>query len=223
MTPTPYVSRIDRRTTLAWLGGAAAAGLAVGGVSIPSPGDAAVVAASTRKGYGTDPRLTHPAPAPWPRILTPAQLQTAALLCDFILPASATAPSATSLGAPDFIDEWISAPYPEQVRDRPVILAGLNALEDEAQRRFQADLFNTAPADRAALLTALTQKPTDPALAAPHAFFRRFRALTIGAYYTTRPGFKDVGYHGNVAMASYPGPSDAVKDHLDRALKRLGL
>ena len=220
--PTPYVSRIDRRTTLAWLGGAAAA-LAGGAAAVPARSEAAVVTHAVANGYGTDPKLTHPAPAPWPRLLTKAQLQTAALLCDFILPASAEAPAATALGVPDFIDEWVSAPYPDQVRDRPVILAGLTWIEDEAQRRYRSDLFHAAPADRTALLTALTQKPTDAALAKPHMFLWRFRALVIGAYYTTKPGFKDVGYHGNVALASYPGPSDAVKAHLDRELKKLGL
>jgi hypothetical protein len=211
----PYVSRIDRRTTLAWLSGAAAVGLAGGAKAVPND--------PAPKGYGTDPKLTHPASAPWPRILSKAQLQTAALLCDFILPASADAPAATALGVPDFIDEWISAPYPAQVADRPIILDGLKWVEDEAQRRHYADLLHTAPADRAVLFTRLTSTPSDPNLAAPHAFFRKFRTLTIGAYYTTRPGFKDIGYIGNVAMASYPEPSGAVKAHLDRELKKLGL
>ena len=52
---------------------------------------------------------------------------------------------------------------------------------------------------------------------------KRFRRLTIGAYYTTDVGSKAIGYIGNVAMASYPGPSDAVKAVLDRELKKLGL
>jgi len=221
----PYVSRIDRRTTLAWLGGAAAAGLAGGAEILAGPVAAApaVVAGQDRHGYGADPKLTRPQPPPWPRILSKAELQTAALVCDFILPASSDAPSASSLGVPDFIDEWISAPYPDQLRDRPVILDGLRWLETEALRRYQTDLFNAPPGERSALLTGLTTKPSDPALAAPHTFFRTFRSLTIGAYYTTKPGFRDVGYHGNVALASYPGPSDAVKAHLDSELKKLGL
>ena len=38
------------------------------------------------------------------------------------------------------------------------------------------------------------------------AFFKRFRALTIGAYYTTEAGFKDLGYIGNVARRLRPRP-----------------
>jgi len=223
---TPYLPKVDRRTTLAWLGGAVSVGLVGGATSLPGKADAApnpAVPPPTAGGYGTDPNLVHPAAAPWPRIMTPAQLQTTALICDFILPASADAPAATALGVPDFLDEWISAPYREQVSDRPVILGGLQWVEDEAQRRFGADLFHAAAADRAALLMGLTSRPTDPAMAAPYQFFRKFRSLTIGAYYTTKPGFKDIGYIGNVALSHYPGPSDAVKVALDSALKKLGI
>ncbi len=222
----PYISSIDRRTALGWLGAAAAS---IGGVgaapeqaAATPAGQVPVLTVPVPGGYGTDPNLKHPT-IPWPRLFTPAQLQAVALLCDFILPASADAPSARAVGVPDFIDEWISAPYPEQVADRPVILGGLNWLEAEARRRHGASLTQLATANRDALFRPLKFTPTDPALTAPHAFFRRLRALTIGAYYTTKPGFKDIGYIGNVAMKTYPGPSDEVKAVLERELKKLGL
>lgn len=222
----PYVSRIDRRTALSWLGAAAAS---IGGVGAApeqalatAAGQIPVLQVPVPGGYGTDPNLKHPT-IPWPRLFTPAQLQAVALLCDFILPASADAPSARAVGVPDFVDEWISAPYPEQVGDRPVILDGLNWLEAEARRRHGATLTALASADRLAMFRALTRTPSDPALAAPQAFFRRLRQLIIGGYYTTKPGFKDIGYIGNVAMKSYPGPSDEVKAVLERELKKLGL
>ena len=56
-----------------------------------------------------------------------------------------------------------------------------------------------------------------------NAFFRRFRYLVIGAYYTTEAGFKDIGYIGNVSRPSDPGPSDEVKAVLERELAKLGL
>ena len=128
-----------------------------------------------------------------------------------------------ALGVPDFIDEWVSAPYPAQVADRPVIVDGLTWVEGESRKRFGKGLFDARPADRTALLTTLTVKPSDPALQTPHAFFRRFRSLTIGAYYTTLPGFKDIGYIGNVARGSDPGPSTEVKSALEARLVRMGL
>lgn len=207
-TPEPYVSKIDRRTALAWVGvvGAAVAGGAGVVVYGPKMGGDVVT-----RGYGTDPKLTKPEKAPWSRIMTQDQLTTAAILADYILPAGPPAPSASSLGVPDFINEWVSAPYPDQLKDRPVVMNGLNALS--------AQVLKAGPGDRAAALAALP-KATDKATAA---FWKKFRYLTIGAYYTTEAGFKDIGYIGNVPRTSDPGPSADVKAHLDRAFQKLGL
>ena len=93
---TPYVSKIDRRTTLAWIGVVGAAAAAVGtGVVVYGP---KMGGKPEAKGYGTDPKLNPPAKAPWPRIMSQTQLQIAALVADHILPATATAPSALSAG-----------------------------------------------------------------------------------------------------------------------------
>jgi hypothetical protein len=206
--PEPYVSKIDRRTALAWIGVVGAATAVGAGVVVYGP---RMGGERITRGYGTDPKLTKPEKAPWSRIMIPAQLQTAAILADFILPASGAAPSASSLGVPDFIDEWVSAPYPDQVKDRPVVLNGLNALS--------AHVLNASASDRAKALAALPAS-ADPAV---KAFWKKFRGLTIGAYYTTPEGFKDLGYIGNVPRASDPGPSAEVKAVLDRELKKLGL
>ncbi len=235
--PEPYVAKVDRRTTLAWLAGAGAAALA-GGPGAAQVGTGAPMPKGP--GYGTDPDLLHPT-APWPRIMTKAQLQTAALLCDFILPASEEAPSATALGVPDFIDEWVSAPYPEQVADRAAILGGLDFLDRLSRRKRQVSILALNPTDREEMFQALAQRPmisvSGRAEAAARlvkgplyedlfgglAFYRRFRRLTIGAYYTTEAGFEDIGYVGNVALASFPGPSDEIIALLDARLKALKL
>jgi len=208
MSDEPYVSKIDRRSAIAWIGVVGAA--LAGGAGVIVYGERMGGERVTR-GYGTDPKLVKPEKAPWSRIMVPAQLQTAAILADFILPASGAAPSASSLGIPDFIDEWVSAPYPSQVKDRPVIMNGLNALS--------VHVLKTSAADRARALAALPTS-ADPAT---KAFWKKFRHLTIGAYYTTPEGFKDVGYIGNVARTADPGPSAEVKAVLERELQKLGL
>lgn len=207
-TPEPYVSKIDRRTALAWVGVVGAAIVGGAGVVVYGPKMGGEV---ITRGYGTDPKLTKPEKAPWSRIMTADQLTTAALLADFILPASGAAPSASALGVPDFVNEWVSAPYPDQVKDRPVVMNGLNALS--------VRVLKASAADRAAALAALP-KATD---AATQAFWKKFRSLTIGAYYTTEAGFKDIGYIGNVARTVDPGPSAEVKAAVEAALKQLGL
>jgi hypothetical protein len=206
--PEPYVSRIDRRTALAWIGVVGAASAVGAGVVVYGP---KMGGERITRGYGTDPKLAKPEKAPWSRIMIPAQLQTAAILADFILPATATAPSASKLGVPDFIDEWVSAPYPDQIKDRSVIMNGLNALS--------AHVLKADAAGRAAAMTALQNSKDE----ATHKFFRRFRSLTVGAYYTTDAGFKDIGYIGNVPRTSDPGPSAEVKAVLEREFAKLGL
>jgi hypothetical protein len=206
--PKPYVSKIDRRTALAWVGAVGAATAIGAGVVVYGP---RIGGKPEAKGYGTDPKLVEPAPAPWPRILSKDELQAAAALADFILPATVTAPAASALGVPDFIDEWVSAPYPDQVKDRPTIRAGL--------KRLIPDIVRGDAARRTAALAALPAANDEKT----RAFFKRFRRLTIGAYYTTEAGFKDIGYIGNVARESDPGPSDEVKAVLERELKKLGL
>ncbi|MFI4964851.1 MAG: gluconate 2-dehydrogenase subunit 3 family protein [Caulobacterales bacterium] len=206
--PEPYVSKIDRRTALAWVGVVGAATVVGAGVVVYGP---RMGGERVTRGYGTDPKLTKPERAPWSRIMIPAQLQTAAILADYILPASGSAPSASALGVPDFIDEWVSAPYPDQLRDRPILMNGLNALS--------AHVLDAGADRRRAALATL------PASGAPatKAFWKKFRRLTIGAYYTTEAGFKDIGYIGNVPRTVDPGPSEAVKAVLERELTKLGL
>lgn len=193
-----YVRKIDRRTALTWIGVVGAATAVGAGVVVYGPKIGGKTPGT--KGYGTDPKLVEPAPAPWPRLLSDDELQAAAVLSDFILPASATAPAATALGIPDFIDEWISAPYPDQEKDRPLIRDGLQALGSKPDGAKLAALPKASPE-----------------------FFKRFRYLVIGAYYTTEAGFKDLGYIGNVSRPTDPGPSAEVKAALDRELSKLGL
>ena len=204
----PYVSKIDRRSAIAWMGVVGAALVVGGGVVVYGP---KMGGEHITRGYGTDPKLTKPEKAPWSRIMIQAQLQTAAILADYILPASGAAPSASALGIPDFIDEWVSAPYPAQLKDRPVILNGLNALSVHVLK---------AGADQRAVALSALRTSTDPAT---HAFWKKFRRLTIGAYYTTPAGFTDIGYIGNVPRTVDPGPSEEVKAVLERELKKLGL
>jgi len=198
---TPYVRKIDRRTALTWIGVVGAATAVGAGVVVYGPKMGGEP--EEGKGYGTDPKLAKPEKAPWPRLLSDEELQAAAVLADFILPASGAAPAASALGIPDFIDEWVSAPYPDQKKDRPLIRDGLKALAKKSAAE--------RPAAMAALRTS------------GDAFFKRFRHLTIGAYYTTEEGFKDIGYIGNIAREVDEGPSEAVKAALDAQLKKLGL
>jgi len=215
-----YVPKVSRRSTLQWL---AATGL-ISAIPRYAHGANGRVAAfkAASKGYGTDPDLTHPV-VPWTRTLTQRQLQLTAVLADLILPGSDSAPAPSMLGIPDFVDEWVSAPYPEQQMDRAIILEGLECIDAEAGRRWRKTFLEIDDAARQTMVSDIAGTSDRAAFAAQNTFFPRFRYVVVGAYYTTPEGFKDIGYIGNVPLESYPHITDEEKQILERELSKLGL
>jgi Gluconate 2-dehydrogenase subunit 3 len=209
---------LDRRTTLKWMFAAAAAVPSLRELAYSSEAVARDVAAG-QAGYGTDPDLTKEwkPGGPWPLTLGVAARLTTAALCDLIIPADDVSPAASAVGVVDFIDEWISAPYPQQRGDREIILPGLAWIEAEAQARFSKAFAALDQPQKEAIANDIC----NPAKAAPNAataarFFAKFRDLTAGGFYTTPVGMKDIGYVGNVPLAKFDGPPLAV-------LKKVGL
>jgi Gluconate 2-dehydrogenase subunit 3 len=163
------------------------------------------------RGYGTDPDLLK-RPVTWPRTLTAPQLKALAALCDIILPADTPHPSAAAIGVHEFLDEWVSAPYPPMQADRIVILGGLIAL-DEAIRRQQDLAFSEADVSRqTAVFEQLCGEESTMG------FARRLIELVCAGYYTTREGHAAIGYVGNVALTHFPPPTAEIVQHLERAL-----
>lgn len=224
--------RVDRRTTLKWLAAAMAAAHTACtsdekflGDEIP-PRSGGLLGSATKPGgmpYGTDPDLVNPT-VPWPRTMTEAQLQVSSALSDMILPEDHRSPAASAVGVPDFIDEWISAPYEAQQHDRDLILAGLDWLEQQSRERFGTGFATTDGEQKSELLDALASPDPTAVPSEQVRFFERFRYLAVGAFYTTEPGMADAGYVGNVAInGDYPGPSREAMAHLAGVLKQLDL
>jgi len=208
--------RLDRRTAIKWMLTAAASAVALRGTSIA---DVRAAAAPAGKPYGTDADLNrdYKPGELWPLTFSDAQRRTAAALCAAIIPADDLSPSAASLGVPDFIDEWISAPYPEQQKDRGPLLDGLAWIDAEAQRRFGQGFADLDSKQTAAICDDICHAPDAKPEHAPGAkFFARFRDLTAGGFYSTPVGMKDVSYIGNTPLAEFKGPPPEV-------LKKLGL
>jgi hypothetical protein len=152
--------------------------------------------------------------------MTDAQLRATAALCDLVLPEDDRSPSANAVGVPDFIDEWVSAPYAQQQEDRELILDGLERLEQQSRQRFDVSFAFASVQQKTELVDSIAGGP-EPDQAE---FFKRFRYLTVGAFYTTEAGARDIGYIGNVPIAGeYPGPSDEAMAHLAGVLQQLGL
>jgi len=213
---------MDRRDTLKWILAASASPLLQrsalgGGQAANTP--ALRASAEQGTGYGSDPDLLkrYKAGDVWPLVLTPAQRRSVTALCDVIIPADDHSPSASAVGVVDFLDEWVSAPYPRQQHDRTLIEGGLAWLDIESKRRFATDFAAAKLPDQAALCDDICDaaRAKDP-FATAAAFFARFRDLTAGGFYTTPVGFKDLGYVGNVPLLKFEGPPLDV-------LRKLGL
>jgi len=208
------MTQLDRRTAMKWVLAAGAA------AQLP---DFAFAAATTEppsvRGYGKDPNMlkTYAAGELWPLTLNDAQRRTARALCDLIIPADEFSPAATAVATDQFIDEWISAPYPVCKRDRDIVMRGLEWLDAESQRRYQHPFVDGVPEHAARICDDICNAPPKaPELAGATAFFARFRELTATGYYTTPIGMKDLRYTGNEPLVAFNGPPAEV-------LKKLGL
>lgn len=210
--------RIDRRTTIQWMLAASAA-LRVAPVLGFAGAQAAESPAAAVAGYGTDPdlmRLYEPGDV-WPLTMSVADRRTAAALGDLVIPADADSPSASEVGVVEFLDEWISAPYPVQQTDRRTVVWGLQWLDEQAQLRYRRNFAALAANEMTAICDEICFLPRAPdGLKAAAEFFARFRDLAAGGYYTSPAGMRAIRYVGNVALPRFDGPPPDV-------LRRVGL
>ncbi len=218
--PADNSGQIDRRQALKWIGAAAAAAAFFPHASaqdkLPRP-----AATPTGQRIGADPVLNknYTPGELWPLTLTPKQRKAAASLTDLILPPDNPGDKLPSqLGVQEFIDEWISSPYDETNKDRPIITEGLDWLDAEAQRRFQKDFADLAEPQKCAIADDICGKTAvKKEFKSAQNFFGRFRYLAASGYYTTPQGWKDVGYVGNGPSLDFAGPTREALKHLGLA------
>lgn len=203
-------------------GGTNTTATADGNPSGATPGQ---VANPNARGDLWDPDLLSPV-VPWERQLNPDELESLSVLCDLILPADDRSPSASEVGAHDFIDEWVSAPY-EATREGGVLIrGGLVWLDREAHSRFGGEAPSSSMRFRdlgEARRHAICDDICDPARAeggpfeAASLFFDRVRHLTLTAFWTTAEGMEDLEYIGNTPLTRWDPPPPEVLRHIGLA------
>jgi hypothetical protein len=216
MDSLPPLERLSRRDVLKFFTAATAAFATTGLEGLARPGEAP---GAVPKGYGTDPDLTkiHQPGDVWPLTFDDSQRNTAQAFADVLFPEDQYGPAASALRVHDYIDEWISAPYPQQLQDRPVILDGLEWLRLEAQERFAKNFPDLSLQQQHSICDDICWAPdAKKEFKKAAGFFSKFRAIAGGAYFSTPAGWKAIGYVGNTPMASFDGPPKEV-------LERLGL
>ena len=135
-----------------------------------------------------------------PRFFSESDFAVLSRLCDLIIPRTAT-PGASDAGVPPLID---------------AAAAGEAAL-GAALRGGIADLggakFLTLDAE---VQNAEMRRISESAKASDQAFFRALKDTVIDAYYSTREGLAtELGYQGNVPLASFPGCTHPEHQRLD--------
>ncbi len=130
----------------------------------------------------------------WARTLKKTQLPLVSALTDVILPGDEDSPSGSDLRIPDFIDEWISAPYPHQKEDLAIMLEGLRWVNKESRKRFKKGFTKLSRKHQLAICNDIGDPSTaKPIYESAVAFFLRFQKLTYAAYYTTEIGKEQLG------------------------------
>jgi Gluconate 2-dehydrogenase subunit 3 len=201
------LKRMDRREAIKWMLAATATISVLDGQSFGAGVGAA--------GYGTDPNLmeVYKPGALWPLTFTDQQRRAAAALCDEILPADDKSPSASKLKVHDFIDEWISAPYPKQQEDRTMILQGFTWLEVESNKRFRKPFIELTERQKHQICDDICSlRKCVPEFKPAAEFFAKFRLLSMAGFYTTPEGMKDIQYVGNVPLTRFDGaPAEVLR------------
>jgi gluconate 2-dehydrogenase gamma chain len=169
------------------------------------------------RGTPTDPDLLK-GKAGWPLLLTAAELVTLTALCDIIIPADEKSPSASTVGAPAYINEYVSAPYDWAERALVRVRGGLVWMDLESDRRFSKPFVMLTAAQKTLICDDICFVPTaKPEFQFAARFFDTVRDLTANAFYTSDAGMRDIGYVGNVPMVKFDGPPPHVLKHVGLA------
>lgn len=147
-----------------------------------------------------------------PKLFNEHEYQTLQKLAVLIVPADDVSPSALDSGACDFIDLLCS----NNVDLATTYTGGLAWLDNEMQRRYQANFIDAKPEQQTALLDLIAYRKNAAEVGPGVQFFHWARMMVVDGYYTSKAGIKDVGYMGNKGMAKFEIPQEAI----DYALKR---
>ena len=205
---------MNRRHALKWLTGSAAGAATAPIIAAPGATEPAPPAFPTRFTFH-DPDFSKPITGPWERLLTESELSTTKVLADIILPKDEHGPAASEIGVHDFINEWISAPYPDQREDCEVIRGGLAWINTESFRRHEKTFAELSHDQQIAIMDDIAAVNAKPEHAIGAAFFKEFRHLCLGGYYTHSSTWRQLGYVGNISVGGpYPGVPQEIIEKL---------
>lgn len=203
-------SHISRRGVFKLLAAASAAGavmprLASAQPPTPLPRDF--------KNVMSDPDFAH-FELPWVKPLEASELATLAVLVDLILPADDESPAASEIGVPDFLNEWVGAPYETNRADLEIIRGGVGWINSHAWGLHGKRFGEITPIQQIAILDSICDwSKAAPELGFGARFFQKLRMLALSGYYSHPKTWKSLGYVGNSPIVGpYPGvPPEIIR------------
>ncbi len=150
------------------------------------------------------------------------QWETVKVLCDFIIPADERSGSATQAGVPEFLDDWIAYRTDQDTDEhlKTQVFGGLMWLDHESNAKFGQDFIKASLEQQKQLLDRIAYpKRAAKEDEAQVAFFSEFRSLTIGGFFSSKMGVKDLPYLGNTAVAHWQGCDPKVWAVIEDRLK----
>ncbi|MBO6794096.1 MAG: gluconate 2-dehydrogenase subunit 3 family protein [Balneolaceae bacterium] len=142
--------------------------------------------------------------------LTDHELETVAVMCDLILPATKTAGSASDAHVPAFIDFMVKDAPSWQDRFRN----GIIWMDGYSKQKFGYDFVLLTKEQQIEIFDEIAYPDNATEENQPGVdFFRDIRNLTLTGYYTTQMGFDDLGYVGNRPNIWDGVPDEVLKEH----------
>jgi hypothetical protein len=147
-----------------------------------------------------------------PAFFNAQEWRTIRVLVDDIIPRDDRSGSATDARVPEFMDFMLND---GSQQNRTNMRNGLAWLDQESQRRFGKVYADAAPTERNGILDdiAWPARSTD-ALRGYVNWFNSVRNLTAAGFFSSRVGYRDLGYAGGVAVPRWTGATPEMMQKL---------
>lgn len=203
---------MDRRDSLkSLLVGSVVGGLLVTGCTPAAPDTPKPAEAPGLPGYGrTELEKEHDREVLAEVFLNEHELESIAVLCDLILPATAMTGGALEAEVPAFI-EFIVKDMPQH---QLPVRGGLAWLDNHSLKQYNLE-FKKLPIDQQKAVCDQIAYPgkTKADMMPGEKLFTRMRNLTLTGYYTSKIGIEDLGYMGNIANNWDGVPQQVLDEH----------
>jgi gluconate 2-dehydrogenase gamma chain len=149
-----------------------------------------------------------------PKFFTPEEWRTVNILVDYVIPRDAKSGSATDAKVPEFMDFMLTDDQ-QNVSEatKTAMRNGLAWLDGETRKRFTQPFATATDAQRKQILDDIAYpRRARPEMQDGVTFFNRFRDMTASGFFSSRIGWQDLDYMGNVAVRTWNGcPEPALR------------